>query len=135
MEKSHTLTLSISKLIKNLDFKPIATKPNAIYHDYTGVSFKSIFSIEGSCPCDVFISIHKGEHTRIIKENDIVDHLRLMKYQKKGIRQLYIRRSDRRKFVSYSANILDQFIADDFCYFLSFEPTRKEQRESHTHSQ
>ncbi len=67
---------------------------------YSEISIDNFLSMTGQLPFGVYVKISEGKFTLIFRKGDVIDHERFESYSAKGVRQLFIHKSERRDYIS-----------------------------------
>lgn len=80
--------------------------------EYCEISIDNFFNMNGEMPFDCYIYLASNKYTKIFKRGDQVDRKRFELYQKKGVRQLFILRVDRREYIAATEMIVTRILSE-----------------------
>lgn len=78
---------------------------------YCEISIENFFNMKGEMPFDVFVKITDVKYTRIFKKGDVIDRARFEIYSNKGVKELYIHRSDRKEYIAATERLVQKILA------------------------
>jgi HD-GYP domain-containing protein (c-di-GMP phosphodiesterase class II) len=84
---------------------------NLVDMDYCEISIENFFNMKGEMPFDCFIQLGPNKYTKIFKRGDIIDRKRFELYQTKGVKQMFILRTDRREYIAATERLVNKILS------------------------
>lgn len=78
--------------------------------EYCEISIDNFFNMKGEMPFDCYIKLGPHKYTKIFKRGDVIDRKRFELYQKKGVQQIFILRTDRREYIAATERIVTRIL-------------------------
>jgi HD-GYP domain-containing protein (c-di-GMP phosphodiesterase class II) len=79
--------------------------------EYCEITIEIFLKMTGHLAFDVFIQLSPGKFTQIFKKEDIADKNRIENYLKKGVKQLFIHRKDRRAYIESTERFIKKVLS------------------------
>jgi HD-GYP domain-containing protein (c-di-GMP phosphodiesterase class II) len=84
----------------------------SVAHEYTQIYIDNFLSMTGELPFSVYIKISEDKFTQIFKKGDLVDPERFKKYAQKGVKELYIHKTERREYITATEVLVNRMQAN-----------------------
>ena len=68
--------------------------------DFSEISISNLLNMKGELPFGVYIRLSDNKFTLLFKKGDTVDQERFSQYSQKGVKELFIHKSERREYIS-----------------------------------
>ncbi len=81
-------------------------------NEYSQISIDNFLSMTGELPFGVYIKISDTKFTLVFKRGDKVDFERFKKYANKGVKELYIHKSERREYITATEVLVNKVQAN-----------------------
>ncbi|MCB0394808.1 MAG: HD domain-containing protein [Bdellovibrionales bacterium] len=81
--------------------------------DYSQINIENFFNMSGELPFNVFVRLGEGKFTKIFKKGDKVDRERFISYQEKGVKELFIHKTERREYIGATERLLRKLASQD----------------------
>lgn len=78
--------------------------------EYCEISIENFFNMKGEMPFDVYIRLGENKYTKVFKRGDLIDRKRFEIYSDKGVKQLYIHKSDRREYIAATERLVQRIL-------------------------
>lgn len=79
--------------------------------DFSEISIENFFNMKGELPFDVYIRI-TDRFTKVFKKGDTIDRTRFEGYSEKGVKELYIHKSDRRNYIAATELLVKRILQE-----------------------
>jgi HD-GYP domain-containing protein (c-di-GMP phosphodiesterase class II) len=84
----------------------------SVANEYTQIYIDNFLSMNGELPFGVYVKISDEKFTQIFKKGDTVDAERFNQYASKGVKELYIHKTERRVYIEATEVLINKMKAD-----------------------
>ena len=84
----------------------------SVTKEYSQISIDNFLSMTGELPFGVYVKISDDKFTLIFKKGDVIDSERFSKYAQKGVKELYIHKTERREYITATEVLMNRIQAN-----------------------